>query len=210
VGVADNDTGNDAVDRALRVLVYGPVGIACYLKDSAPTFMDLFVSRGKREVDGVRRAVEEKLGVAKPAPTPSPQQRVTDSIGSLSKAAAQAGSVAAAMAGPMVKAGAGAAASAAASAARTVGGVNGGAPADDARPGGIPSVGNPETAVAGAAAVPHDRRDLPISGYDGLSASQVIERLEGLSRGALERVRAYELAHRARRTILASIDQLTS
>jgi hypothetical protein len=31
-----------------------------------------------------------------------------------------------------------------------------------------------------------------------------------MSRGALERVRAYELAHRARRTILASIDNLTS
>jgi len=101
------------------------------------------------------------------------------------------------MAGPVVSA----AATAAASAASTIA-----AP----RPAGIPSVGNPETAVHGAAAATHGAAtDLPIPGYDGLSASQVIERLEGMSRGALERVRVYELAHRARRTILASIDQLT-
>ena len=199
--MGENETGNDTVDRALRLFVYGPVGLACYLKDSAPTFLDLFVSRGKREVDGARRVVEEKLGFAKPDPTPpSPQQRVADGIGNLSKVAAQAGSMAAAMAGPMMNAATNAAANAASSVA---------AP----RPEGIPSVGNPQTAVRGAAAAAAANggsTDLPIPGYDGLSASQVIERLEGLSRGALERVRVYELAHRARRTILASIDQLTA
>lgn len=192
----DDDTANDTVERALRLLVYGPVGLACYLKDGAPTFLDLFVSRGKREVDGARRAVEERLGLAKrpPAP-PSPQQRVADGLGNLGKVAAQA----AAMAGPVVSAATNAAANAASSMT---------AP----RPEGIPSVGNPATAVRGAAAATagNGAADLPIPGYDGLSASQVIERLDGLSRSALERVRVYELAHRARRTILASIDQLTA
>ena len=189
--MADNDSGNDAVDRALRLFVYGPVGLACYLKDSAPTFMDVFVSRGRREIDGVRRVVEEKLGRTPPEPPPTAQQRMTDGIG---KVAAQAGTVMAAMAGPVVNAATNAATSVA-----------------TPRPGGIPSVGNPETAVPGAAAAANGAAtDLPIPGYDVLSASQVIERLEGMSRGALERVRVYELAHRARRTILASIDQLTS
>jgi hypothetical protein len=183
--VADTDPGNDTVDRALRILVYGPVGLACYLKDSAPTFMELFVSRGRREVDGARRAVEERLGRTPPEPPPSTQQRVTDGLG---KVAAQATNVVAAMAGTAVNAAASAASGVTATSAPV-------APATPAPPA-------PPT--NGAAT------DLPIPGYDGLSASQVIERLEGLSRGALERVREYELAHRARRTILASIDQLTS
>ncbi|MFA5884459.1 MAG: hypothetical protein WDA60_11455 [Acidimicrobiia bacterium] len=205
--MADNDPGNDPVDRALRLFVYGPVGLACYLRDSAPTFMEVFVSRGKREVDGARRTVEEKLGFAKPEPEPSPstQQRVADGLG---KVASQTSSVLAAMAGPLMNA----ATSAASTAATAAAPANGTAPApgDAPRPEGIPSVGNPNTAVRGAAAAANGAAaDLPISGYDLLSASQVIERLEGLSRGALERIRVYELAHRARRTILASIDQLT-
>ena len=52
--------------------------------------------------------------------------------------------------------------------------------------------------------------DLPIPGYDLLSASQVIERLTGLARPELFAVRAYETAHRARTTILGKISQLTT
>jgi hypothetical protein len=50
--------------------------------------------------------------------------------------------------------------------------------------------------------------ELPIPGYDLLSATQVIERLEGLARPELLAVKAYELAHRARTTILGKIAQL--
>jgi hypothetical protein len=54
------------------------------------------------------------------------------------------------------------------------------------------------------------RRDGPraIPGYDTLSASQVVRRLEGLSPAELEELRAYELATRARRTVLAKVNQL--
>lgn len=210
--MGDNVAGNDPVDRALRIFVYGPLGLACYLKDSAPTFTELFVSRGRRELDGVKRAVEERLGRAQPEPppAPSPQQRVADGVAGLGKVAAQATSLAASMAGPVVKAGAGAAASA----ARTVTSPNG-APAPtngDAAP--TPSTTSTTSSIPPSTAPSPtggaEPADLPIAGYDGLSASQVIERLDGMSRGALERVRAYELAHRARRTILASIDNLTS
>jgi hypothetical protein len=50
--------------------------------------------------------------------------------------------------------------------------------------------------------------DLAIPGYDALAASQVVQRLAGLSPEELEAVRAYEEATRGRRTILGRIDQL--
>jgi len=49
---------------------------------------------------------------------------------------------------------------------------------------------------------------LAIPGYDTLSASQVVPRLEGLSAAELEAIRAYEEATRARKTVLTRIDQL--
>jgi hypothetical protein len=51
---------------------------------------------------------------------------------------------------------------------------------------------------------------LAIPGYDSLSASQVVQRLEGLSPPELEEVRAHEAAHRQRRTILHRVEQLLS
>ncbi len=53
-----------------------------------------------------------------------------------------------------------------------------------------------------------DVGELPIPGYDTLSASQVVQRLPGLSMEELEKVRAYELASRARKTVLLRVAQL--
>jgi hypothetical protein len=50
---------------------------------------------------------------------------------------------------------------------------------------------------------------LPIPDYDELSASQVIERLDGLDRTSLDAIRAYETQHRGRNTILGKIAQLS-
>ena len=49
---------------------------------------------------------------------------------------------------------------------------------------------------------------LAIPGYDTLSASQVVPRLEGLSTAELEAIRAYEQSTRGRKTILTRVDQL--
>ena len=49
---------------------------------------------------------------------------------------------------------------------------------------------------------------LPIPDYDELSASQVVERLDGLDRESLEAIRRYETEHRGRNTILGKIAQL--
>lgn len=62
--------------------------------------------------------------------------------------------------------------------------------------------------VAPDADAPGGSEELPIPGYDALSASQVVERLAGLGRDELDAVHAYEAAHRQRRTILGKIEQL--
>ena len=52
--------------------------------------------------------------------------------------------------------------------------------------------------------------ELAIPDYDGLAASQVVPRLEGLEQDELESVRLYESAHRGRKTVLGKIAQLQS
>ena len=49
---------------------------------------------------------------------------------------------------------------------------------------------------------------LAITDYDSLSASQVVTRLDGLEADELEAVRAYESAHRGRKTILNKVAQI--
>ena len=55
---------------------------------------------------------------------------------------------------------------------------------------------------------PPDVGELAIPGYDSLSASQVVTRLDGLGPDELEAIRAYEAAHRGRKTILNKVAQL--
>jgi hypothetical protein len=59
--------------------------------------------------------------------------------------------------------------------------------------------------AAGASPAP---TDLAIPGYDALSASQVVQRLAGLSSAELEQVRLYEASTRGRKTVLTKISQL--
>ena len=65
----------------------------------------------------------------------------------------------------------------------------------------------PEDAGAGANGNGSVRL-LAIPGYDSLSASQVVQRLAGLSQAELIDVRAHEQSHRHRRTILNRVEQL--
>ncbi len=79
-------------------------------------------------------------------------------------------------------------------------------------PGPEPPVTAPEAAVpspsAGSAPVDLDPAQLAIPGYDTLSASQVVQRLPGLSPNELQAVRVYEMAGRARKTVLLKAAQL--
>jgi hypothetical protein len=65
----------------------------------------------------------------------------------------------------------------------------------------------PSGSAAGNGHVP-EVSTLSIPGFDSLSASQVVQRLDGLNRVELVSVRAYEASTRGRRTILNRVDQL--
>lgn len=72
-----------------------------------------------------------------------------------------------------------------------------------------PPAARPPAEPAAEAAEPSPHvQELAITDYDSLSASQVVSRLPGLSADELEAVRAYEVAHRGRKTILNKIAQL--
>jgi hypothetical protein len=76
---------------------------------------------------------------------------------------------------------------------------------------GVPAPAAPEPAPPSAPAVRTNIPDvasLSIPGFDTLSASQVVQRLDGLNRQELVSVRAYETSTRGRRTILSRVDQL--
>jgi hypothetical protein len=64
------------------------------------------------------------------------------------------------------------------------------------------------TKRAGRPAAAASADDLPIREYDGLSASQVVSRLSGLSPEELRAIRSYEEGSRGRRTVLLAIGRL--
>jgi hypothetical protein len=87
----------------------------------------------------------------------------------------------------------------------------GGPSTADATANGTPVAASPDalsTDDAGTAGPVPDVGSLAIPDYDELSASQVVERLEGLDDESLDAIRRYEAAHRGRNTILGKIAQL--
>ncbi len=68
--------------------------------------------------------------------------------------------------------------------------------------------GRPGTSASRPSAKASSTVHPPFEDYDDLAATEVIARLEGLDTEALRAVRAYEQAHRNRRTVLGRIAQL--
>jgi hypothetical protein len=170
----------DRIERAVELLVYAPIGAGLYLRDVAPPIVETVVARGRAELD--RRGSEV-------------QRHVTS--------ARSLGQVAIAFGVPKLR--------------ERVEGMLGRRPAPPRpappRPASPPVVTTPPPPVASRLTVAPDAsapdsEELPIPGYDALSASQVVERLAGLGRAELDAVHAYEAAHRQRRTILGKIEQL--
>jgi hypothetical protein len=218
------------VEKAVELFVYAPVGVALYVRDMLPSMMGIFVSRGKREVQSHLPGHKP----APPAPPPVPpevKRRIDESVGvakymaegGLGVARDVAGSgigVAREVAGsalaqflamrangtPMAEEAAArladeAAASASAATAPTAPVAPTATPAPPA--GSAPAAAE----VSWQTEVPSSDA-LPIPDYDELSASQVVERLEGLDRESLDAIRRYETEHRGRNTILGKIAQL--
>jgi hypothetical protein len=204
------------VQKAVELFVYAPVGAACYVRDMLPSMMGIFIARGKREVSSRGAAA------VPPSPPPVPpevKRRIDESVG---------------VARYMAEGGLGVARDVAGSSlgvAREVAGsalaqflamrANGEVLSDDGPPSTAPTAPAEPTVAAPTPPnppVPPPDADwatqvpsvdaLPIPDYDELSASQVVERLEGLDRESLDAIRRYETEHRGRNTILGKIAQL--
>ncbi len=78
---------------------------------------------------------------------------------------------------------------------------------DDSGSAEAPSVGAAMTADDGVGSS-SPRRQLPIAGYDGLTAKEIIALLDELDQDQLDRIRAHEEKNRARKTVLGKLDRL--
>ena len=206
------------VEKAVELFVYAPVGVALYVRDMLPSMMGIFVSRGKREVQSHLPGHTPPAPPTPPVP-PEVKRRIDESVG-VAKYMAEGGlGVARDVAGNGIGVAREMAGSALAQflAMRANGAplAEESAPVDveepTARPTATataPAPTPPQPAPAPAADVPSVDA-LPIPDYDELSASQVVERLEGLDRESLDAIRAYETEHRGRNTILGKIAQLS-
>jgi hypothetical protein len=214
------------VEKALDLCVYAPVGAALYVRDMMPGMLGIFVSRGKRELQG------KKTPPPPPVPADEVKRRIDESVG-VAKVVAESGfgvakdvagasiGVARDVAGTALKGlldnrpgttrPNGMAAPATETATETIAETVADAPTPTPTPEPAPvtpSAAEPEAPTAAVDLTVPDVDELAIPDYDELSASQVVERLEGLDAGELEAVRRYEAAHRGRNTILGKIAQL--
>lgn len=200
-----SDDAQKAADKALDLFVYAPVGVALYLRDTVPTFLHLFVSRGRAELGQRRHQAQGQVAQAKAVGEfavnvggPKVREQVEKGIAMARKSAeAMLTGVTGEGAVPDLSREASSRRSDASSERVTL-------PTEPLER--RPATG--ETRTTGNAAP--NASTLGIPDYDELSASQVVERLDGLQTGELDAVRAYEEAHRGRRTILFKIEQLTS
>jgi hypothetical protein len=197
-----SNDGHKAAERAVDLLVYAPVGVALYLRDTVPMFVNLFVSRGRAEVGQRRQQAEGQVSQAK----------------ALGEYALEFG-------GPMLREQVEKGIAAARKGAEAVIGGLGEEPTPTPEPPASSQTETNSTATKskkakaepaagstddGSEEAKPSATTLGIQDYDELSASQVVERLDGLQAAELDAVRAYEIAHRARRSILFKIEQLTS
>lgn len=173
------------VERALNLFVYAPVGLLALAREELPAIIE----KGRQELTN-QATVAKMMGefaVAEGRREAGKRlDQATEAVGGLrSVAERRAASTAPAPTPP--------ASTTAAS------------PPPSSQP-SAPIAPAPPEVPPPPAAPPVD--GLAIPGYDALSASQVVQRLAGLSGPELEDVGAYEAATRGRKTILNRVDQL--
>jgi hypothetical protein len=181
------------LDPVLDLLIYAPLGLALTVVDEIPKL----AARGRAQLGGQVATAKvvgqfavaqsrQELGKRFSPPTPrGPATRPTDASGFPAASPGVAGPAGVRLEGPAE--------------AGPSGRPTGQADLEGA-PGPISHMDPPGPAPSPA--------ELAIPGYDSLAASQVIQRLDGLSAEELAAVGAYESAHRARRTILSRVRQL--
>jgi hypothetical protein len=212
-----------ALERTLELLVYAPVGAGLFLRDVAPSYLATFVARGRAEIErrqgdvGRRATTARSLGqVALAFGVPMLRRRFEGYV-SEAQRRAQAVLARAPAAGvapvppsapPDAHRGAGRRDGLAPTAARVAATTAARPKTGAVAPGAAPTAAPWHAVGSGQVDDTPARDELPIPGYDALSASQVVERLAGLGPEELDAVAAYEARHRQRRTILGKIEQL--
>jgi hypothetical protein len=188
----------DTAERAKELLVYGPLGLALFLRDNGPQFLRMFVARGRNEVDQRRREVGEQLDHVRSTGEsatadggPEMLRVVSNALGALRERAEEALQALGVRTDDADE--------------------DGNEPAPPFASSPTPTTAEANDVSVAPAPAPADLADdlLAIPGYDDLSASQIVDRLDGLSRDELEAIRSHEAAHRGRNTVLGKIEQLT-
>ncbi|HKH06822.1 MAG TPA: hypothetical protein VKA65_16755 [Acidimicrobiales bacterium] len=211
--VTDDDSTKGPLEQAIDMLVYAPIGLFFSGPSLLPQlveegrnqakagrmFGEFAVRQGRAELERRLAAFEEKAGetlrilgvrgdddIARP---PGPTGTGTSSATAAGSTAAGSSASGGVGVGPN---------GASARSAATASSIEGTAPTSVGGNGLVTPIPTPSPTV----------EDLAITGYDSLSASQVVTRLDGLGTDELEAVRAYEIAHRGRKTILNKVAQL--
>jgi hypothetical protein len=183
----------DPITLAIDLALYAPIGAAALAAEIAPDLVRTVVARGRAEVEVRQEQVGQRIQHAKGAGQvaiafglPMLRRKVEERLASLRpQEPAPPSPAAAAQSRPEP------------AVSRIVSVTpESAAPTEPVEPVATNGRGDPDT--------------LAIPGYDALSASQVVERLAGLSRDELAAVRDYETGHRRRRTILGKIEQLSA
>lgn len=191
-----HQTGADAlVERLLDLALYAPVGVAVTLRDDLP-----------RHVKQGRQALENRIQLARfigqlavQTGQRELQKRIEQQREARLAATAppDAADGATSVESDEPDGGEHAAATDEQATDRRIDDANGPREASETAPDAPPG----DVAVPAAS-------ELPISDYESLPAINVVDRLRSMSPDEIELVRRFEQAHRARRTILAKIDQL--
>jgi hypothetical protein len=183
----------DRLEQTIEMFVYAPIGAGLYLKDMGPTFVNMFVARGRAEIDRRHAQVQQRTTTAKSVGqvavafgVPMVRQRVEREVGNARQRAQSFLETVNSVDVPVAPT----------------------RPQSTPRPAPAPAPAPVDVAPVNGAS--SSDASLPIPGYDALSASQVVERLAGLSPDELDAVRSYERGHRNRRTILGKIDQISA
>ncbi len=192
--------GKAPVHRALDVFVYAPVGFALMAYQRVPALVSDILARGVAQLGEAEARVNQARMIGQVAVTYGSRQIRRDLDARLSEACRRAEFL-----------------------AGYIPGLRSDEDEDDdllaepltgqapPPPAPAPSViATPPPPASPPVAPAPSASDLPIPEYDGLSASQVVSRLSGLTPDELEAVAAYEAGGRARKTVLGAIDRLRS
>lgn len=192
-------------EKVKDFLLYAPVGAFGFVKDNAPTFFNMFVSRGKRDVNKSAMVAEEKIAESKEKGqivamgTPIAKEQA----GQFAKDAKQKGESFAEAASEV----AGAALSVASDFISSVVAMINDSESSENKAESVveateskPATNATEEAISDVT-LPDDLKEL----YDSMSAPEIVQRLDKFSEQELRVIQKYEAGFRNRQTIIHAI-----